>query len=194
MASNRAGNITDTVQVRVLLVINSFTADLTSIIYGEDSTLSWNVAGATIVTIDPEIGSVNPTENRTVSPTATTTYTLTASNDAGIDTKTVTIEVLPAINSFTASPKFIYYGGGKSTLSWDVSGANTVTIDQGVGIVTPTTGSSDVYLYTSTSTSRTYTLVATNDAGSSTATVTVTAYEGLPPIIPIPPLEPIPFP
>jgi hypothetical protein len=197
-AINKAGNITDTVQVRVLPVINSFTADQESITVGEDLTLNWNVSSATTVTIDQEVEGVDldPSAGTfTVSPTTTTTYTLTASNDAGIDTKTVTVEVLPAINSFTANPKNIYYGGGKSTLSWDVSGAVTVTIDQGVGIVTPTTGSADVYLYTSTSTSRTYTLVATNDAGSSTATVTVKAYEGPPFIIVEPlPLEPFPFP
>jgi hypothetical protein len=199
-ASNKAGNITDTVQVRVLPVINSFTVDLESITVGEDSTLSWDVSGATTVTMysgeEPSVVILpNHTGTRIVSPTTTITYTLEANNEAGSVTDTVQIKVLPAINSFTANPKNIYYGGGTSTLSWDISGATTVTIDHGVGIVTPTTGSTDVYLYTSTSTSRTYTLVATNDAGSSTATVTVTAYEGSPPLIPIIPIEPIfPYP
>jgi len=197
-AINRAGNITDTVQIRVLPVINSFTTDRESITVGEDSTLSWNVSGATTISLysegEPSIVILpNHTGTRIVSPTTTKTYTLEASNEAGSVTDTVQIKVLPAINSFTANPNNIYYGGGKSTLSWDVSGAATVTIDQGIGIVTPTTGSSDVYLYTSTSTSRTYTLVATNDAGSSTATVTITAHEGLPPLIPIIPIKPIPL-
>ena len=183
-----------------LPVINSFTADPEIIAVGESSTLSWDISGATTVTIDQEVEGVDldpSTGTFTVSPTTTTTYTLEASNEAGSSTDTVQIEVLPAINSFTASPRYLYNGGGTSTLSWDVSGAVTVTIDHGVGIVTPTTGSSDVYLYTypSTSTTRTYTLVATNDAGSSTATVTVKAYEGPPFIIVEPlPLEPFPFP
>jgi len=197
-ANNRAGNSTETFTITVSPAINSFSANQTSIIYGENSTLSWNVSGATTISMysegEPSIVILpNHTGTRIVSPTTTTTYTLEASNEAGSITDTVQIKVLPAINSFTANPRYIYYGGGKSTLSWDVSGAVTVTIDQGVGIVTPTTGSSDIYLYTSTSTSRTYTLVATNDAGSSTATVTVIAYEGLPPLIPIIPIEPIPL-
>ena len=199
-AINKAGNITDTVQVRVLPVINSFTVGPPSITVGEESTLSWDVSGATTVTIDQEVEGVDLDPNAgtfAVSPSTTTTYTLEARNEAGSVMDTVQLKVLPAINSFTANPRNIYYGGGTSTLSWDVSGANTVTIDHGVGIVTPTTGSSDVYLYTytSTSTSRTYTLVATNDSGSSTATVTITAHEGLPPLIPIYPIEPIyPYP
>ena len=193
-ASNRAGNSTETFTVTVLPAINSFTADRESIIYGESSTLSWNVSAATTVTIDQVVECVefDPTAGTcTVSPTTTTTYTLEASNEAGIDTKTVTVKVLPAINSFTANPIHIYWGGGSSTLSWDVSGADTVIIDQGIGTVTPTTGTQKVYLYTITTT--TYTLVATNEAGSSTATVTVTVHEGAPPFIPIIPI-PIPFP
>jgi len=194
-ASNRAGNSTETFTVTVLPAINSFTADRESIIYGESSTLSWNVSAATTVTINQVVECVefDPTAGTcTVSPTTTTTYTLEASNEAGIDTKTVTVKVLPAINSFTANPIHIYWGGGSSTLSWDVSGADTVIIDQGIGTVTPTTGTQKVYLYTITTT--TYTLVATNEAGSSTATVQVTVHEGAPPFIPIFPIEPIPLP
>jgi len=178
-----------------LPVINSFTADPESIAAGDSSTLSWDISGATTVTIDQEVEGVDldPSAGTcTVSPITTTNYTLEASNKAGSSTATVQVKVLPAINSFTANPRYIYYGGGTSTLSWDVSGADTVIIDQGIGAVTPTTGTQKVYLYTIATT--TYTLVATNEAGSSTATVQVTVYEGLPPFIPIFPIEPIPFP
>jgi len=76
-----------------LPVINYFTADPTSITAGGSSTLSWSVSDATAVTIDQAIGSVDLTGTRAVSPTTTTTYTLTASNEAGSCTKTAKVTV-----------------------------------------------------------------------------------------------------
>ena len=43
----------------------------------------------------------------------------------------------PKVNHFTASPSSLPSGGGNVTLDWDVSGATTVTVDQGVGAITP---------------------------------------------------------
>jgi len=45
--------------------------------------LSWSIAGASSVTIDNGIGSVPQVNTRAVSPGATTTYTLSATNPAG---------------------------------------------------------------------------------------------------------------
>jgi hypothetical protein len=73
----------------------------------------------------------------------------------------------PTIDSFYASPGSIS-SGGSSTLSWSVSGATTVSLDQGIGNVA-LTGTRVV----SPSTTTTYTLTATNDAGSVTATAQV---------------------
>jgi hypothetical protein len=175
-ASNKAGSVTATVQVTAPPVINSFTADPTSITSGEGSTLSWDVSGTTEITIDPGIGNVAAlTGTRTVSPTVTTNYTLTASNEAGHRTDTVQVTVsapspppLPEINSFTADPTSVP-PGGSSTLSWSVSGADEVTIDHGIGSV-GLTGTRTV----SPATTTIYTLTASNEAGSSTATVQVT--------------------
>jgi len=74
----------------------------------------------------------------------------------------------PIINSFSADPPFIT-GGEISTLSWSVSGATSVTIDNGIGTVA-LLGTTIVSPITIT----TYTLTATNTAGSVTATTTVT--------------------
>jgi hypothetical protein len=175
-ASNKAGSVTATVQVTAPPVINSFTADPTSITSGEGSTLSWDVSGTTEITIDPGIGNVAAlTGTRTVSPTVTTNYTLTASNEAGHRTDTVQVTVsapspppLPEINSFTADPTSVP-PGGSSTLSWSVSGADEVTIDHGIESV-GLTGTRTV----SPTTTTTYTLTASNEAGDSTATVEVT--------------------
>jgi len=75
---------------------------------------------------------------------------------------------LPVINSFTADLESITVGESL-TLSWSVSGATTVAIDQGVGNV-GLTGTRTV----SPTTTTTYTLEADNEAGSITATVTIT--------------------
>ena len=74
----------------------------------------------------------------------------------------------PIINSFLANPTSITVGES-SNLSWSVTDATTVAIDQSIGSVA-STGTTAV----SPATSTTYTLTATNVAGSVTASVTVT--------------------
>jgi len=73
----------------------------------------------------------------------------------------------PIINSFSANSIAIDEGD-TVVLSWAVTDATTVTIDQSIGSVA-LTGSTSV----SPTTATTYTLTATNSAGSSTATVTI---------------------
>jgi hypothetical protein len=63
--------------------INSFLCTPGSVTEGAIATLSWNVSNATKVTVDPDIGGVSMIGSRTVSPKSTTTYIITASNDAG---------------------------------------------------------------------------------------------------------------
>ena len=76
---------------------------------------------------------------------------------------------LPIITSFIAKPLTIDEGDS-STLSWEVTGANSVTIEPEVGSVGVTIGN---FVVSPTETT-TYTLTATNTAGSSTANVKVT--------------------
>jgi hypothetical protein len=177
-----------------LPVINSYNASPSSIAAGSSSTLSWNVSGATSISIDQGIGEVALTGNRAVLPGATTTYTLKAINSPGSATATTQVIVsgasptvppdgAPVINYFTASPGTIT-AGNSSTLNWSVSDAASIIIDQGIGTVAPSASRS---IYPGAST--VYTLTATNASGSfsSTAQVTVTgAYTG--------PQEPSPTP
>lgn len=79
----------------------------------------------------------------------------------------------PIINSFSADSPSISVGES-STLSWSVTGATTVSIDNGVGTVA-LSGTTTVSPITTT----TYTLTATNTAGSVTATTTVTVSSAL---------------
>ena len=80
-----------------LPTISSFTASPSSIATGQSSTLSWMSSGATTLSIDNAIGDVSSVTSRAVSPTATTTYVLTARNSAGSVTAstTVTVSSLP---------------------------------------------------------------------------------------------------
>jgi hypothetical protein len=73
----------------------------------------------------------------------------------------------PVINSFSASPANIS-AGESSTLNWTVTGAATVSIDQGIGNVA-LTGPRAVTPAATTI----YTLTASNTAGSVTATTQV---------------------
>jgi len=87
----------------------------------------------------------------------------------------------PVISSFTATPA-VTVPGKAVTLAWNVSGATSASIDNGVGNVTNV---SSVTVYPSQTT--TYTLTATNSSGPVTDVVTVTASSGAdtqPPTVP----------
>jgi peptidoglycan-associated lipoprotein len=74
-------------------VINNFVAEPSTIVRGESSTLRWNVSNASEVTIDNGIGTVQPMGSRQVSPTANTTYRLTAKGPGGDAISAVTVAV-----------------------------------------------------------------------------------------------------
>jgi len=79
---------------------------------------------------------------------------------------------LPVIASFTASPTTLT-SGQSTVLSWSVSGATSLVLDQGIGSVAGTT--SRTVSPTSTST---YTLTASNSGGNATMSTTVTVMPG----------------
>jgi hypothetical protein len=73
-------------------VVTSFTATPTGTAAGQSVTLNWNVSGASYLIISPEIGAVRGT-SVTVKPSATTTYTLYATNAYGRTQATITVAV-----------------------------------------------------------------------------------------------------
>lgn len=103
-----------------------------------------------------------------MTPTSTTTYRLTATGPGGSRTATarVTVSPLPVV-LFYAEP-FVVLEGHQATLHWEVTDADSVMIDHGVG-VRPASGSVTIMPSGPT----TYTLTATNGAGSTVAQVTV---------------------
>jgi hypothetical protein len=74
---------------------------------------------------------------------------------------------LPIIASFTANPSTLPDGGGSTTLSWSVSGADSISLSEGIGEVSGT--SVDVSLTATTM----YTLEAVNANGAAFASTTV---------------------
>jgi len=173
-ASNAFGTVTATTTVTVAAAgppqIVQFTASPTSIVPGQTSTLSWVVSNATTITIT-SIGPVPASGSVTVSPAATTTFTLTASNAVGTvtanTTVTVTAAALPQIVQYTASPTNIV-AGQQSTLSWVVSNATTITITS----IGPVPASGSVSLAPGVTTA--YDLTASNASGTIKGQVTVT--------------------
>jgi hypothetical protein len=84
-------------------LIKSFVGSGTTTIQGEAFTLSWDVAGATSVSIDQGIGSVSPTAGTlpVTPPLGETTYTLSATGGGLTLTSTYTVNVIapPATNT-----------------------------------------------------------------------------------------------
>ena len=154
-------------------VINSFDVSPNMILQGETATLSWDVEGADSVTLS-SFGSVSATGSQNVSPQETTTFFLTAENDFGSVNDQVTLNVeaiaLPEILSFTVQSEEILEGQA-TVLSWDVIGADQISISNGVGDVPPA-GNATITPPNTT----TYTLTAVNGGGSVNATVEVTVF------------------
>lgn len=153
-------------------VVSSFSATPDTLPAGGGQvTLSWAVSDADEVSIDQGVGPVTGTSVQ-VNVTATTVFTLTASNDAGATTRSAIVMVGaatsgPVILSFSATPATLPTGGGSTRLAWQVSNADSLAIDNGVGAVTGDSVSTNI---TATTVFR---LTATNANGSTTSTTAV---------------------
>jgi len=166
------GTATDSV---IINVIDSdvpptvtISADPATILVGESSTLTWSSTNAASVTIDNGIGDVPVNGSITVSPTETTTYTITATGPAGTATDSATVTVIyPPTVTISADPSTILVGQS-STLTWSSTNADSVSIDQGIGSV-DLSGTTMV----SPSETTTYTITATGPGGTATDSVTV---------------------
>ena len=160
--------------------VGTFSSNPSTINSGGISTLLWNVTGATSVSIDQGIGLVDFAGSRTISPAVSTVYTITAINSAGTVTGSTTTTVNsvsptpPVILEFSNNPSTINLGG-TSTLLWNVTGATSVSIDQGIGLVN-VAGSRIV----SPELSTIYTITAVNSAGIVTRSTMITVNSVLP--------------
>jgi hypothetical protein len=140
-AANEYDTVTATINVSVMTepvstglpVIHSFVASPQEITEGDTSSLIWSISNAHSFTISPNVfRQLDPiviTEDTpvsvTVSPSATTSYTLTAINDIGSVDQTTTITVFPQTADLNWSG------------TWDTSWG-TMYLTQSLGKVTGT--------------------------------------------------------
>jgi hypothetical protein len=145
-----------------------FTAAPTEILVGEQASLVWQVENATDVVIS-DVGPVALSGTTNVSPTQTTTYTLTARNQSGQVQAQATVTVIPLVRivTFVANPTTSPRPGAPVILTWTTENATDVSID-GVGVVPPN-GSVTVNPTSDT----TYTLRAFGRRSQATATASV---------------------
>ena len=71
----------------------TLTASPETIDKGQSATLNWQTTNATDISIDNGVGAVQATGTQQVTPTESTTYTLTAKGDGGTQTATARITV-----------------------------------------------------------------------------------------------------
>ncbi|HEX6804017.1 MAG TPA: peptidoglycan-associated lipoprotein Pal [Terriglobales bacterium] len=122
----------------------SLTASPETIDKGQSSTLTWQTTNATDISIDNGIGAVQATGSRQVSPTESTTYTLTAKGDGGTQSATARVTVnapppppppptqnLTDEQMFSQNIKDIYFDYDKS----DVRGDQQASIQSDVAFL-----------------------------------------------------------
>ena len=148
-----------------------------NIVTGMPSVLRWEVANASDVFIEPQIGTVPVSGSKNVNPMFTTNYKLTANNGQGsiVATTTLTVSSLPvnrdsaAITSFKANT-YVIRKGESAILSWSTINGSSVTLEPGLGTV-----AADGSRQVSPAETTTYTLLvtSTDSAQYQTATVNV---------------------
>jgi len=88
--------VINNVEIDIAPVTVDITADPDSIEAGASSTLSWSSVGADTCVIEPDIGTVDVNGSISVSPTATTVYTITATGPGGTAADSVQVMVIAA--------------------------------------------------------------------------------------------------
>jgi len=167
--------ITVTVAGATVPQIVSFVATPQTISAGQSTKLCWQINNATSISISPGVGSnLNANDCATVSPSVTTTYTLTATNAAGQIQGNVTVNVgAVQILSFTASPPNSNAAGAPVVLSWTTANASSVVLIG--GDIAPQTLPINGTFTINPISNQTYTLTAYGPGGQ-TVSVTISVF------------------
>jgi serine/threonine protein phosphatase PrpC len=138
---------------------------------GQPVQLEWKAQNADKVRIEPEIGDVDATGSRKVTPTKSVSYVATAKGAGGTASAKVDIvveaEPVPPTVELVAKPEKIK-SGQPIQLEWKAQNADKVRIEPGIGEV-PTTGSRTVTPTGSIS----YVVTATGPGGTASAKVDI---------------------
>lgn len=157
----------------------TITANPTIIVAGDSTNVCGTSSDATSGTLSPGGDGLVPVASWCLSknPPATTSYTATYVGPGGsFTTQAVTVTVTvppPPTGTFTATPTTTAVAGDPSVLFWNIIDATTADIDQGIGIVSPGSGSLTVNPVQTT----VYTLSATGPGGQLQLTATVNVTE-----------------
>ncbi|MEJ2088952.1 MAG: hypothetical protein P8Y69_10885, partial [Gammaproteobacteria bacterium] len=182
--SGAGGTASDSVSVQVTDPLPdapavSLTVDNAAIDAGASTTLRWSATNATTCTAsDGWSGSRAVTGSQTVSPSASTSYTLTCTGDGGSDSATVTVTVnstAPTL-SFTASDTVVD-PGGSVTLNWS---ATDVTGCSASGGWSGARGASGSELVGPIDASTTFSLSCTGPGGNVIEMLTVSTVNAVP--------------
>lgn len=177
--SNSAGAATKSVTITVSAAPVAPTANLSvsssSIVSGQSTTLSWNTAGSGPITCNATggwSGSRGASGSVVVSPTSTTTYILTCSNNVGTSTKSVTVTVNYAPTASLSANATTITEGDSVQLSWSTTGTGPITCNASGGWSgsKAASGSQSV----SPSSTKTYTLTCSSPYGSQARSITIT--------------------
>ncbi|MBV8205594.1 MAG: hypothetical protein JO041_02280 [Acidobacteria bacterium] len=164
--------------------IVSFSASPATVAAGQSTTLTWQTANATSISISP-----NPQQGDENTPLAasgslagvavpsTTTFTLTATGSGGASVTATATVTVPVSLSFTASPITIN-AGQSTTLSWSVSSGTASSLAISNGICSSCALPKGTAATPPLSSTTTYTATATDSSGtqvSQAVTITVNA-------------------
>ena len=178
-ATNSIGSVTAPVTITVagnaVPQVVTFVANPSAISAGQQTKLCWQVTNASNISITPGVGTnLNANDCATVSPSATTVYTLTATNGAGQIQANATVTVgTVQILSFTANPPNSTAAGSPVVLSWTTANATSVVIIG--GDIPPTTGQPNGSITINPISNQTYTITAYG-LGGQTVSATISVF------------------
>lgn len=143
---------------------------------GDTTTLTWSCSEGyrDVVTISRNYGDVSPAGSMAIDPgclsACTYALTITATGSGGTEQATASVVVVPvsAPEILIDTDPHVIEAGSPATLNWRVAGADTISIDQGIGSVD---AQGTVQLWPLTTT--TYTLTAQGSGGTRTQQATV---------------------
>ena len=136
----------------LVLASVGITVSPNTICVGESAYLDWSSTDATDISINPNIGSVSPYGNQTVSPSSTTTYTINGSNSTGgFGTANVTLTVNSCQNTpppYTPpyTPPNPYVSNMPVYSSNISSNTNQIENNPSININTPSSSNSSVVI------------------------------------------------
>jgi len=159
--------------------VDTFGSDNNNFCAGTSAVLYWQVSNANSVSISPGIGVVPAKGTATITPLATTTYTITGVGDCGTvsDNLTVEVRLAPGVTGVSVTPNPVLLGQN-ATLSLTISNGGSCVLSSSLGnhFVPASFSGNGTYTITykaDTSTGTdTITIVDTNACGATTKTTT----------------------